>query len=107
MNFICDIIFRDWHIQDFPYVFHTVGSAMAVKALPYVKAGGMNRKQAGEDFYFIQKLVPSGGYFNLNSTTVYPSPRISFRFHSGPELQFPNSVLDQSSILLTYNPNGI
>ena len=50
---------------------------MAVKALPYVKAGGMNRRQAGEDFYFIQKLVPSGGYFSLNSTTVYPSPRAS------------------------------
>ncbi len=35
-----------------------VGSALAVKALQYVKAGGMNRKQAGEDFYFVQKLVP-------------------------------------------------
>ncbi|MBN2861879.1 MAG: hypothetical protein JXN62_01880, partial [Bacteroidales bacterium] len=60
----------------FPYPFHTVGSAVAVKALNYLKAGGMNRRQAGEDFYFIQKLLPQGGYFTLNSTAVYPSPRI-------------------------------
>ena len=40
----------------FPYAFHTVGSCVAVKALPYIRAGGMNRRQAGEDFYFIQKL---------------------------------------------------
>jgi hypothetical protein len=72
----------------FPYVHHTVGSVIAVKALPYVKVGGMNRRTAGEDFYFIEKLVPTGGYFNLNLTTVYPSPRLSFRvpFGTGPAL---------------------
>ena len=63
----------------FPYVHHTIGSAIAIKASTYVKAGGMNRKQAGEDFYFIQKLVPTGGFFNLYGTVIYPSPRISLR----------------------------
>jgi len=87
----------------FPYVFHTVGSAIAVKALSYVKAGGMNRRQAGEDFYFIQKLVPSGGYFNLNSTTVYPSPRASFRVPFGTGASIGKLTVDNSSILLTYN----
>lgn len=72
-----------------PEVYQTVGSAMAVRALEYMKAGGMNRKQAGEDFYFIQKLIPSGGFFSLNSTTVYPSPRKSFRvpFGTGATMQ--------------------
>jgi hypothetical protein len=87
----------------FPYVFHTVGSAIAVKALPYIKAGGMNRKQAGEDFYFIQKLVPSGGYFNMNSTTVYPSPRASSRVPFGTGASIGKLSTDQSSTLLTYN----
>ena len=87
----------------FPYVFHTVGSAIAVKALSYVKAGGMNSRQAGEDFYFIQKLVPSGGYFNLNSTTVYPSPRASFRVPFGTGASIGKLTEDNSSILLTYN----
>jgi hypothetical protein len=63
----------------FPYIHHTIGSAIAIKASAYVKAGGMNRRQAGEDFYFIQKLVPAGGFFNLYGTTIYPSPRISLR----------------------------
>jgi len=87
----------------FPYVFHTVGSAIAVKALLYVKAGGMNRKQAGEDFYFIQKLVPSGGYFSLNSTTVYPSPRSSSRVPFGTGASIGKLRADATSTLLTYN----
>ena len=87
----------------FPYVFHTVGSAFAVKALTYVKAGGMNRRQAGEDFYFIQKLVPEGGYFNLNSTTVYPSPRSSSRVPFGTGASIGKLDADNSSTLVTYN----
>jgi hypothetical protein len=87
----------------FPYVHHTVGSAIAVKALPYVKVGGMNRRMAGEDFYFIEKLVPTGGYFNLNLTTVYPSPRLSFRvpFGTGPALT--KMAENDSSVFLSYN----
>jgi len=87
----------------FPYPFHTVGSAIAVKAKSYLKAGGMNRRQAGEDFYFIQKIVPMGGFFTLNSTTVYPSPRESFRvpFGTGPAVARFMENNDQD--LLTYN----
>ncbi len=87
----------------FPYVFHTVGSSLAVKALPYVKAGGMNRKQAGEDFYFIQKLVPAGGYFSLNSTIVYPSSRASGRVPFGTGASIEKLCRDGSLTVLTYN----
>ena len=95
--------FQGLAFSGFPYVFHTVGSAIAVKALAYIKAGGMNRKQAGEDFYFIQKLVPAGGYFNLNSTTVYPSPRASSRVPFGTGASIGKLNSDRSSTLLTYN----
>ncbi len=95
--------FQGLAYSGFPYVFHTVGSAIAVKALPYVKAGGMNRRQAGEDFYFIQKLVPAGGYFNLNSTTVYPSPRTSSRVPFGTGASMAQTNSEQGSIFLTYN----
>jgi len=87
----------------FPYVYHTVGSAFAVKALSYIKAGGMNRKQAGEDFYFIQKLVSSGGYFNMNSTTVYPSPRASSRVPFGTGASIGKLSAYQNSTFFTYN----
>lgn len=95
--------FQGLAYSGFPYVFHTVGSAIAVKALAYIKAGGMNRKQAGEDFYFIQKLAPAGGYFNLNSTTVYPSPRASSRVPFGTGASIGKLSSDRSSTLLTYN----
>lgn len=90
----------------FPYVFHTVGSAMAVRAHEYVSAGGMNRRQAGEDFYLIQKLVPSGGYFSLNSTCVYPSPRPSFRVPFGTGASIAKLAENNKPALLTYNPDA-
>jgi hypothetical protein len=95
--------FRGLAFSGFPSVFHTVGSAIAVKALSYIKAGGMNRKQAGEDFYFIQKLVPAGGYFTVNSTTVYPSPRPSSRVPFGTGASIEKLSKENNTILLTYN----
>jgi glycosyltransferase involved in cell wall biosynthesis len=95
--------FQGLEYSGFPYVFHTVGSAVAVKAIAYIKAGGMNRRQAGEDFYFIQKLVPSGGYFNLNSTVVYPSPRASNRVPFGTGASIAKLTIKEGSTLLTYN----
>lgn len=66
-----------------PYGFHTVGSSMACRAEAYMKQGGMNKRQAGEDFYFIQKLVQLGHYSEIQSTTIYPQPRISDRVPFG------------------------
>ena len=62
-----------------PYAYTCIGSAFAVRASDYVAEGGMNKRQAGEDFYFIQKLIATGRYADLNTTTVHPSPRLSFR----------------------------
>jgi glycosyltransferase involved in cell wall biosynthesis len=67
----------------YPWATHTVGSAMAVKAEKYMSVGGMNRRRAGEDFYFIQKIADSETFFNLTSTTVYPSARSSLRVPFG------------------------
>ena len=67
----------------FPHAYHTIGSSMAVRAQAYMEQGGMNRRQAGEDFYFLHKLIPLGGFTELNSTAVYPSPRPSNRVPFG------------------------
>lgn len=67
----------------FPFAYHTVGSSMACSAEAYVKFGGMNRHQAGEDFYFLQKIIPHGHFRELNTTCVYPSPRPSNRVPFG------------------------
>ena len=56
---------------------------MVVKAWAYIKQGGMNRRKAGEDFYFLQKISWLGKVTELSNTTVYPSPRISDRVPFG------------------------
>lgn len=62
-----------------PHAFHCIGSAFAVRAKDYVAQGGMNKRQAGEDFYFLQKLIATGRFAFLNGTRVYPSARFSTR----------------------------
>jgi hypothetical protein len=62
-----------------PYAFHTVGSTMACRATAYARAGGMNRRRAGEDFYFLQQLTKTTGVTQLSGTVVHPSARPSNR----------------------------
>jgi hypothetical protein len=67
----------------FPYAYHAVGSAFAVRASAYVKQGGMNKRKAGEDFHFLRKIIPLGNYTAINTTRVIPSPRQSDRVPFG------------------------
>ncbi len=66
-----------------PHAFHTVGSTIVVRAEAYVKQGGMNRRRAGEDFYFLQKLFALGGFSEVRDTMVAPSARHSARVPFG------------------------
>jgi hypothetical protein len=43
-----------------PFAYQTVGSSMAVRRKAYLSLGGMNTRQAGEDFYFLQKFIEVG-----------------------------------------------
>ena len=67
----------------FPNSIYTIGSAFAVRAEAYVKQGGMNRRQAGEDFYFLHKLTKLGQLAEINDAFVYPSGRVSDRVPFG------------------------
>lgn len=73
----------------FPYYFHTIGSCFAVTASAYIKCGGMPRRQGGEDFYFLHKLVQMTEIGAINETLVFPAPRISDRvpFGTGPTVR--------------------
>lgn len=66
-----------------PYAEFTVGSSMAVTRDAYVLQGGMNRRKAGEDFWFMLKLMMAGKVNALTNTVVYPSCRESFRVPFG------------------------
>jgi len=72
-----------------PYAFHCIGSTMVCTCTGYVQAGGMPAKrQAGEDFYFLQQLAKVGGVRQLRTSTVFPSSRVSDRvpFGTGPRM---------------------
>ncbi len=71
-----------------PYRFTALGSAMAFPVWAYKKTGGLTPVQAGEDFYFLQKLVKSGNLEYTAGTVVFPSARFSDRvnFGTGPAL---------------------
>ncbi len=87
----------------FPYSFHTIGSAFGVNAMIYAKQGGMNTKQAGEDFYFLHKIIPLGNFCEITCTCVYPSPRISTRVPFGTGISVANILKEKEIIFKTYN----
>jgi hypothetical protein len=88
----------------FPYAYHTVGSCFGVRAETYAREGGMNRKKAGEDFYFLHKIIPLGEFREVNSTCVYPSPRESDRVPFGTGAAMRKYIASVESSLLTYSP---
>jgi hypothetical protein len=85
------------------HAFHTVGSSMAVRAQDYAALGGMNRRQAGEDFYFLQKFMDTGRYVAINTTTVRPAARESHRvpFGTGAAIR---AALHESRTMALYDP---
>ena len=90
---------------EFPYAFHTIGSAFAIKANVYAAAGGMNRRKAGEDFYFLQKIIPRGRYGEIFSAHVYPSPRESMRVPFGTGASITKMCATTNEYVV-YNPEA-
>ncbi|MCF6176883.1 MAG: glycosyltransferase [Victivallaceae bacterium] len=85
-----------------PYAFFTVGSTIITRANAYVKAGGMRKRPAAEDFYFLQALSKVGTIISITETMVYPSPRPSPRVPFGTGRKV-GEVLDGGEIKL-YHP---
>ncbi len=88
---------------NFPFAYHTIGSSFVVRADIYAKQGGMNRRKAGEDFYFLQKIIPLGNYGEINNTTVFPSPRISDRVPFGTGAAISKMIENKSDDFGTYD----
>lgn len=67
----------------YPFAFQTLGSCMAVRATAYCAQGGMNQRQAGEDFYFMHKYSILGTLGEITTPLVYPAARLSDRVPFG------------------------
>ncbi len=91
------------HFCELPFAYHTVGSSMAIKSSAYQKQGGMNKRKAGEDFYFLHKIISLGYFTELNSALVIPSPRTSDRVPFGTGKAINDWINTDEETYLTYD----
>ena len=89
-----------------PFAFHSIGSTITFDAEAYLKVGGMNKKKAGEDFYFLEKLAKRYEIAQISETMVFPSSRVSTRvpFGTGPRVKrFLENSMDEYQL---YSPTS-
>jgi len=87
-----------------PYAFHTIGSTMACTAAAYTAVRGMPCRQAGEDFYFLNKLAKLAPLGDVHDTTVYPSARPSGRVPFGTGRRMQRFLAGVHNEYLVYDP---
>jgi hypothetical protein len=66
----------------------------------------MNKRKGGEDFYFLQKIIPLGHFREINDTCVYPSPRPSERAPFGTGAVIKKFTEGKISQVETYHPDS-
>ena len=93
-----------------PYAFHTIGSTIAVNAAHYAKVRGFPRRQAGEDFYLLNKLAKVGSVTQLSAETdcepIDIAARLSDRvpFGTGAAVGRIMELKDPAREFLLYHP---
>ncbi len=87
----------------YPDALYTIGSAFAVTAGAYMRRGGMTRRKAGEDFYFLQTLTQTGKVGELTETCVYPSARVSQRVPFGTGIAMKKWMEGSDDLLYSFN----
>ncbi len=87
-----------------PYDFHSIGSTMVCTAGGYATVRGMNKRKAGEDFYFLDKLAKIGRMGRISTTTVYPSSRRSHRVPFGTGKRVISFTDGEGINYTLYNP---
>ncbi|MBW2557803.1 MAG: hypothetical protein JRD69_03030 [Deltaproteobacteria bacterium] len=89
-----------------PYAFHSIGSTMVCTAEGYATVRGMNKRRAGEDFYFLDKLSKIGRMGRITSTTVRPSSRPSSRVPFGTGKRIISFAEGEGNYYSLYNPRS-
>lgn len=70
------------------YGFHTIGSLICINVDNYAQVRGFPKRNAGEDFYLLNKLAKTGQIRTLAEPTIQIEARLSRRvpFGTGPAL---------------------
>ncbi len=91
-----------------PYAFHCIGSTMAVRDRAYYQVRGMPKRQAGEDFYLLNKVAKVGRVASCTSSALKIAQRHSGRtpFGTGPATERIGKALLEGKDFLVYNPKS-
>ena len=89
-----------------PYAFHTIGSTLCVGATAYAQVRGFPKRQAGEDFYLLNKLAKVGSIVTLTGQPIELSGRTSDRvpFGTGAAVRQIQAQRAQGSAYTVENP---
>ena len=87
-----------------PWAFHSIGSTIITSTEAYVEVRGMNKREAGEDFYFLNKLAKLGEIGYIKETCVYPSARPSTRVPFGTGRRVQRFLSGKEQEYLLYDP---
>ena len=86
-----------------PFAFQTIGSAMVVRSTAYADESGMNKRKAGEDFYFLHKYIKKEKYNVILNATVIPQGRSSERVPFGTGKAVGLQIASGEKLRLSYN----
>jgi len=91
-----------------PYAFQTVGSALAFRCEAYAQVGGFPEREAGEDFYLLNKLAKVGAILRSDGVPIRLVDRDSDRvpFGTGPGARRVEEDLASPQGFCTYDPRS-
>ncbi|MFT7138245.1 MAG: hypothetical protein ACI9B8_000660 [Sulfitobacter sp.] len=91
---------------DSEYAYTSVGSTIACSAEAYAQVRGFPNREAGEDFYLLNKLRKVGTYTYIDTPAICLSSRISNRvpFGTGPSIQKIQTLDDPTKDYVFYHP---
>jgi hypothetical protein len=87
-----------------PWAFHSIGSTIITSSDAYLQVRGMNKREAGEDFYFLNKLNKISKVHYLKEICVYPSARSSTRVPFGTGKRIYRFLSGSQQEYLLYDP---
>lgn len=89
-----------------PYGFTSIGSTIAISPLQYAEVRGFPKRNAGEDFYLLNKLAKVGAITSLETPSLTIKARLSERvpFGTGPGLRKIMALENPLTDYLFYNP---
>jgi hypothetical protein len=89
-----------------PYGYHSIGSTIVCRANEYATIGGMPKRKATEDYYFLQEFAKYKGVDSIDEVLVYPSARASERVYLGTGFRMNQALTGFDISSLHYADNA-